>query len=334
MLFAGTSDQEWDSQNYTVIDFETTGLLPEKPGDPIPGITEISLVDVRDGEIADQWTTLIDPEMSIPKEASNISKITDTMVRDAPTFPDIYDKLNEMTKGKNVVAFNLEFDAGVWRQNCERYGLEAPVRAGLCAKALASWYTDYDGVSQGHRLTNRLEEFGIEPSVEQSDSKRDGAHTAAWDAAGTAELTKHILTEGRKKKGGKHMSGIVRGHNKFVKRNPRGWDKNFWGRRNQKRNQKLRYRRNNPDPKAVKQREDWFQYFDYGNCYPPANNSLVSQAYGAPNLHHHFHRLWEEARRDKTRQCGAQTRSGKKCQHRVQEGRRMCAAGHKTRIPT
>jgi DNA polymerase-3 subunit epsilon len=90
---------------YAVVDIETTG---SRPGDD--RITEIAIV-VHDGEqVVDSYTTLINPERAIPFQISQLTGITDEMVRDAPCFPEVARRIVEMTDGKVFVAHNVRFD--------------------------------------------------------------------------------------------------------------------------------------------------------------------------------------------------------------------------------
>ena len=68
---------------YSIVDIETTG------GDKI---TEISIL-VFDGEkIVDEYTTLVNPETSIPYFITSLTGINDNMVRNAPKFYEIAKK--------------------------------------------------------------------------------------------------------------------------------------------------------------------------------------------------------------------------------------------------
>jgi len=90
---------------YTIIDIETTG------GSPLNDkITEIAIY-VHDGKkIIDEYTTLINPERSIPYYISQMTGITDDMVSDAPRFYEVARKIVELTEGNIFVAHNAPFD--------------------------------------------------------------------------------------------------------------------------------------------------------------------------------------------------------------------------------
>ncbi|HEY2629239.1 MAG TPA: 3'-5' exonuclease, partial [Usitatibacter sp.] len=66
------------------IDLETTGTTATRDR-----ITEIGIVRVVDGEFVDEWSTLVNPECSIPEDIRILTGITNEMVREAPTFAQV-----------------------------------------------------------------------------------------------------------------------------------------------------------------------------------------------------------------------------------------------------
>ena len=96
------------SLSYAVVDVETTGGRPWT-GDRI---TEVAAVIVRDGEIAEVFETLVNPERPIPPAITALTNITWTMVKKAPRFREICDDLIAVLAGHIFVAHNAGFD---WR---------------------------------------------------------------------------------------------------------------------------------------------------------------------------------------------------------------------------
>ncbi|MCM1135516.1 MAG: exonuclease domain-containing protein [Clostridium sp.] len=66
-------------EDYVVFDLETTGVNPEQDD-----IIEISAVKVRGHEIAEEYSTLVNPGRHIPAGATAVNGITDEMVAEAP----------------------------------------------------------------------------------------------------------------------------------------------------------------------------------------------------------------------------------------------------------
>lgn len=90
---------------YISIDLETTGLKYDENR-----ITEIGLVVVRNGEIAEEYEWLVNPEQPIPDHIVRITGITDEMVKGQPTFEQLADQLLPIIQGKPIVGQNVIFD--------------------------------------------------------------------------------------------------------------------------------------------------------------------------------------------------------------------------------
>ena len=65
--------------DYIVFDLETTGVNPDKDD-----IIEISALKVRDHEVKEEYSALVNPGRHIPAQATAVNGITDEMVADAP----------------------------------------------------------------------------------------------------------------------------------------------------------------------------------------------------------------------------------------------------------
>lgn len=95
--------------DYVVFDLETTGTNTISDA-----IIEISAVKVRNGEITDTFSTLVNPERSIPYYATAVNGITDEMVADAPDLKEALGAFLEFIEddvlvGHNIQSFDLKF---------------------------------------------------------------------------------------------------------------------------------------------------------------------------------------------------------------------------------
>ena len=96
-------------ENYVVFDLETTGIRPR-----FDRIIEISAVRVRNHKVADQYSTLVNPQMHIPGAATAVNGITDEMVNDAPGIEEaVRGFLNfigdDILVGHNIHTFDMNF---------------------------------------------------------------------------------------------------------------------------------------------------------------------------------------------------------------------------------
>ncbi|MGO3181606.1 MAG: exonuclease domain-containing protein [Aequorivita sp.] len=95
---------------FAVIDVETTG-----GGIAGNRITEICIALVKDGEIVDKYTSLVNPERDIPQHITALTGIDNEMVADAPRFFEVAEKIETFTQDAIFVAHNVSFDYNVIR---------------------------------------------------------------------------------------------------------------------------------------------------------------------------------------------------------------------------
>ena len=96
-------------EDYVVFDLETTGVRPGQDR-----IIEISALKVRGHQVEDQYTTLVNPEMRIPRAATAVNGITDEMVKDAPEMDEAVRGFldfvgNDILVGHNIHTFDMIF---------------------------------------------------------------------------------------------------------------------------------------------------------------------------------------------------------------------------------
>lgn len=92
-----------------LFDIETTGLDTENDQ-----IIEISALKIESGDVADEFSTLVNPGVHIPYMATSINGITDDMVADAPdtktALKDFLDFAGDaVLTGHNIDRFDLMF---------------------------------------------------------------------------------------------------------------------------------------------------------------------------------------------------------------------------------
>lgn len=112
-------DENKDNSTYVVFDIETTGLSAINDM-----ITEIGAVKIVDGEIIDTYSQLINPERPIPELITNITGITDDMVRDKPTISEAIIKFIDFMGDNVLVAHNASFDTGFIREKMKLVNME------------------------------------------------------------------------------------------------------------------------------------------------------------------------------------------------------------------
>jgi DNA polymerase-3 subunit epsilon len=119
------------SQLFAIIDVETTG-----GGIAGNRITEICIALLKDGEVVNKYTTLVNPQRNIPQYITALTGIDDEMVANAPFFQDVAEKIEEFTKDAIFVAHNVGFDYNVIRGEFRLLGQHYN-RKKLCTVRLA-----------------------------------------------------------------------------------------------------------------------------------------------------------------------------------------------------
>ena len=97
--------RELGMTDFVVFDLETTGAKC-----PPCRITEIGAYRVRNGELAGEFQTLVNPKMSIPPFITQLTGISDAMVADAPLFSEVAADFLGFIGDSVLVAHNSGFD--------------------------------------------------------------------------------------------------------------------------------------------------------------------------------------------------------------------------------
>ncbi len=160
---------------YAIIDVETTGGQAR-----YERITEIAIV-LHDGDrVVDTFSTLLNPERSIPWSITQLTGISDSMVADAPKFFEVAKQIVQMTEGAIFVAHNVSFDYGFIREEFARLGFTFS-RKQLCTVRMARKV--FPGLPS-YSLSNLKQHFGIRVAR---------SHRALDDTLATVDLFERIL---------------------------------------------------------------------------------------------------------------------------------------------
>lgn len=160
---------------YAVVDIETTGGMSNRDR-----ITEIAII-VTDGKtVIKSFSSLVNPERSIPSEITRITGITNAMVANSPKFYEIAKEVVEYTNDCIFVAHNVSFDYNFIRNEFASLGYTFTKKQ-LCTVKLSR--KTFPGL-KSYALGNLINHFGIQVNAR---------HRAFDDAFATTELLAKIL---------------------------------------------------------------------------------------------------------------------------------------------
>lgn len=171
-------EQALAEATYVVFDVETTGLsvINNK-------IIELAGVKMKDGKEIDRFATFIDPHEKIPYHISQLTNITDEMVRGAPDIAEKLPEFIEFIGDAVLVAHNAKFDMGFLQANLKRLGLQECPNPALDTLELARLLFPS---MKNHRLNTLSDKFKI--SLENH-------HRAIDDSIALGHVLFHLIKE-------------------------------------------------------------------------------------------------------------------------------------------
>ncbi|MCE5264760.1 MAG: 3'-5' exonuclease [Deltaproteobacteria bacterium] len=109
-------------ERHVIVDLETTGLSPRQGH----RVIEIGAVAVEDGEIVEEFTTLIDAGIPVPPEVQAIHGITDEMLVGQPPPEEVFPSFQHFIGASVLVAHNAAFDIRFLRHEFARLKMNLP----------------------------------------------------------------------------------------------------------------------------------------------------------------------------------------------------------------
>lgn len=162
---------------FAVIDFETTGLSAD-----YCRIIEVGAVIVRNGEVAESFVELMHPGYRLPHFITDLTGITDAMLKGKPKPEAIMPKLKDFIGGRHCVAHNASFDSSFYNAEMKRAGI-AHDRTFFCTMKLSRRLIQD---SPKHKLSTLADHLNL-PRPDEGK-----CHRALYDVLLTVELWKHI----------------------------------------------------------------------------------------------------------------------------------------------
>lgn len=121
-----------------VFDTETTGFSPSKDR-----VIEVGAVKIQDGKVVATTNWMVNPGRAIPKRATEVHGITNEMVKDKPSFAEIYPEFLAFIGDSVLMAHNARFDVDFVRAEIVRADQALPSNACVdTLKLFRSWYPE------------------------------------------------------------------------------------------------------------------------------------------------------------------------------------------------
>jgi DNA polymerase-3 subunit epsilon len=160
---------------YAIVDVETTGN--HRGGDRV---TEVAII-ISDGDkIISEFQTLVNPEQRINPYVVNLTGISDEMVKEAPVFSAIADKVFSMLSGKIFVAHNVSFDYSIICGEMSRAGI--------------GFETQYlDTITFARRMLSGISSFSLGKLCDAIGIPHFNRHRAYGDTLATVHLFHFLM---------------------------------------------------------------------------------------------------------------------------------------------
>ncbi len=166
-------------QTYVVFDFETTGFN----AGGADSIIEIGAVKIHDGEIIERYDELINPGRPLPKKITEITNITDSMLKDKEDEESAVKRFIAFFQDLPMVAHNAKFDVSFLEMAYKKYNLgefKNPV---------------IDTLELSRTLDNNYARHSLSALVKRYEVPWDESahHRGDYDAEGTALVFHKML---------------------------------------------------------------------------------------------------------------------------------------------
>ena len=158
------------THDFVVFDIETTGFSPVSNR-----IIEIGAVKVVNGEIADKFSTFVNPQVPIPFHIEKLTSINDSMVMDAPVIEEVLPQFMEFCGDAVMVAHNASFDMSFIKENVMR-------------QQLNKTFTYADTLGIARVLFPNQAKHTLDAVCKTMGVSLENHHRAVDDAGATAEI--------------------------------------------------------------------------------------------------------------------------------------------------
>ena len=121
-------------------------------------MSAIGITVLEDGVVTNEFSSLINPETDFDAFNIRLTGIDEELVRDAPTFPELWPQIEPLMSSGLLVAHNAVFDLGVLKKCLDYYEIDwKPYARYLCTVQMGRRILP--GMS--HKLNTLCDYYGI-----------------------------------------------------------------------------------------------------------------------------------------------------------------------------
>lgn len=130
-------------------------------------MSAIGITVLEDGVVTNEFSFLINPETDFDAFNIRLTGIDEELVRDAPTFPELWPQIEPLMSSGLLVAHNAVFDLGVLKKCLDYYEIDwKPYARYLCTVQMGRRILP--GMS--HKLNTLCDYYGIALNHHQAES--------------------------------------------------------------------------------------------------------------------------------------------------------------------
>lgn len=157
-------------KDYVAFDLETTGLSAEEDS-----IIEIGALKVRNGKVCERFMEFVKPSQPIPEKITQITGITNEMVKVARPTKDIICDFVSFCETDVLVGHNIMFDYKFMKNHASKYNMTFE-KSGI------------DTLQIARNVLKHLESKSLGALCEYYQITNQAAHRAYHDALATAKV--------------------------------------------------------------------------------------------------------------------------------------------------
>ena len=184
-------DSSLSDSTYVVFDVETTGLSAV-----YNKLIQVAASKMHKGNVIEQFDEFIDPGHPLSEFTTQLTGITDDMVRGSKPLEQVLKAFQAFCQGSILVAHNATFDVGFMNMNYQRHDLPVITQPVI------------DTLEFARNLYPEFKRHGLGPLTKRFQVSLESHHLANFDAEATGRLLFIFLKDAKEKFGIELLSDL------------------------------------------------------------------------------------------------------------------------------